>query len=84
MKTINILSSSSLSIFVTEVPKMRVISSTYLSVCLFARYKSRTVERIFIKFDVVEFYRNLSTHSNFSQNGTNIMDTYMKIHMRLL
>jgi hypothetical protein len=32
-------------------------------------------EWIFMKCDIVEFYKNLSTHSNFGQNQTTIMGT---------
>lgn len=58
-----------------KVAKMSYLAPHCLAVSKVVRNNSRTVERIFIKCYIIEFYLDLSTHSSCYNYQTNITDT---------
>jgi len=63
---------------------MRPLASLYLSKCLSACFSEAATGRIFVKFDVQDFYKTLLRNYRFDSNRTKIRGTlhhteYMKV-----
>jgi hypothetical protein len=56
------------------VATVHPLALSYLSLCMYVFKNSRTGECIFMKLDVLKFYKNVSAHSSFGYSLERIMD----------